>query len=85
MYLKFHTICLSRLGQALTSLGGQNKIWNINFQRFNYDMIPLKDSMLREKDPREIWLGIQPGSLINLHEKRVYSRTDETIKKYTAN
>jgi len=38
-----------------------------------------------EKDPREIWVGISPGSLVNLHDKTVYVRSDEEIKSMLAN
>ena len=38
-----------------------------------------------EKDPREIWVGISHGSLINLHDKSVYVRSDEEIKSMLAN
>ena len=28
--------------------------------------------MSMEKSPRQIWFGIEPGSLVNLAEKKVY-------------
>lgn len=32
--------------------------------------------MNQTKDPRQIWFGVEPGSLVNLDEKVVYRAAD---------
>ena len=62
---------------------GQN---NFIFQKYSYNLsAELSEIMKIEKDPREIWVGISPGSLVNLHDKAVYVRSDEEIKHMLAN
>ena len=59
---------------------------DFDFQKYNYNLSSeLSEPMKIEKDPREIWVGISPGSLVNLHDKTVYVRSDEEIKSMLAN
>jgi len=55
-------------------------------QKYKYDLSSsLSKAMSIEKDPRQIWVGIEPGSLVNLHDKTVYMRSDEEIKAMLSN
>ena len=42
----------------------------------NYDML------IQKKDPRQIFFGLSPGSLVNLYDKEVIKPDEEYIKEY---
>jgi len=55
-------------------------------QKYNYNLSShLSEAMKIEKDPREIWVGVSPGSLVNLHDCAVHIRSDEEIQMMLAN
>ena len=35
-----------------------------------------------QKDPRQIFFGLQPGWLVNLKDKAIFKPLDETVQKY---
>ena len=41
------------------------------------------DIMAKQKDPRQIWYGVEPGTLVNLEEKSVYRSTIFTDSEKT--
>ena len=54
-------------------------------QKYGYELQPLDEYLMVEKHPREIWVGISPGSLVNLQDKAVYIRTDPNIQEILRN
>ena len=40
--------------------------------------------MKQRKDLRQIWYGVEPGTIVNLEDKEVYRTkfTDESIRKH---
>ena len=56
-------------------------------QKYGYELPdlrrdPLRHVLLAEKDPRQIFFGLQPGWLVNLRDKVVYEPTDPDLLKY---
>ena len=56
-------------------------------QKFGYKLPditkdPLHEMLIRRKDPRQIWFGLEPGWAVNLTDKCILKPTDEQLKEY---
>lgn len=43
---------------------------------------PAYEMLMRRKDPRQIWFGLEPGWAVNLRDKCILKPTDEQLKLY---
>lgn len=48
----------------------------------NLDLDPMKEMLLRRKDPRQIFYGLQPGWVVNLRDKCILKPQAEYLKEY---
>ena len=43
---------------------------------------PHFEMLMRRKDPRQIWFGLEPGWVVNVQDKIILKPTDDTLKEY---
>ena len=52
-------------------------------QKYGYEVEEISEDLLLEtKDPRQVFYGLQPGSLINLADKEIYKPNDKELLDY---
>ena len=56
-------------------------------QKYGYTLSDIKKDpmahiLLAQKDPRQVFFGLQPGWLVNLRDKTVYKPSNEALLKY---
>lgn len=56
-------------------------------QKYGYELINVtdpkqKEMLLRRKDTRQIWYGLEPGWLVNLAQKCILKPTDEALNNF---
>ena len=56
-------------------------------QKYGYTLRDLADDpkhgmLTMRKDPRQIWFGLEPGWVINLHDKKILKPTEEELLEY---
>lgn len=56
-------------------------------QKYGYELPdlendPLKEMLLKRKDPRQIWHGLEPGWLINLNDETILKPADKEWIEY---
>ncbi|KAI0235493.1 39S ribosomal protein L15, mitochondrial [Lamellibrachia satsuma] len=56
-------------------------------QKFGYALPDISEDphfemLMRRKDPRQMWFGLEPGWVINVRDKVILKPKDETLKEY---
>ena len=56
-------------------------------QKYGYKLPVLEDDpdyemLMQRKDPRQIFLGLEPGWVVNLRDQTILKPTDEQLKQF---
>lgn len=52
-------------------------------QKYGYVLPDIQEEYLKEqKDPRQVFYGLLPGWIINLHDKEIYKPTESEQLEY---